>query len=248
MKKGKSIFIALALTCSLLSCATNQQHDAAAAANESAKEGVKGRLIEVEGSSSEETSRATNKFENSETKLWTKSDWNKNSSVYLKTDGDSDIISFVTTGNGNKMLSTKIDFSKQKEYALLVSTAKDGKTYDLSKSILKIRIYIPAEFINKNLESILRFVIYYGNDTKYKTDSFSGLQAFHFSDIGHGWQTISLDFKNKNFSLGKRQGKFDLLEQAVKNSRLLGINIQALEAASASGNVLIDWVSVEAAP
>ena len=253
MKKQKLIYktIFLTLTLSLFSCASAKKEEKAGESPEENKELLttenknENLIIEVENSNSEEKKNATNKFESSSTKLWDDKSWSDDSSVYLKTNGDSDIISFVSTGSGNKMLSTKVDFNKQKEYALLVSTAKEGKTFDLSESVLKIRIYIPAQFTNKSQESLLRFEAYYGEGNKYKTDFFNGLQAFHFSDIGHGWQTIKLDFKNGKFDLGQKRGTFSLFDQAVKKSRLVGINIHALEGSSARGNILVDWVSVE---
>jgi len=201
-------------------------------------------VIEKSGNDKEKTV-ISNNFSKMQTKLWNGSQDLNDETVYLKTTDDDDVVSFVNSGNKNRMLTANLDLSSGKEYGLLLGTARDkDKVYNLSGSVLRIHIYIPAELAAHNELATLNFVSYYKSKNLYKVNLKGPIENFTFDDIGAGWHTIELNFRDKTANLGSKTLSFKLNKNAMEKNKYIGINIKSGTTSKASAQILIDWVDI----
>jgi len=201
-------------------------------------------VIEKSGSGREK-STVSNSFSRMKTKVWKGSQDLNDETVYLKTTDDPDVVSFVNSGNRNRMLTANLDLSDGKEYGILLGTARDkDQVYNLSGSVLRIHIYIPAELAAHDELAKLNFVSYFKNESLYKVNLKGAIENFTFDDIGAGWHTIELNFRDKRANLGSKNVFFKLNKNAMEKNKFIGINIKSGTQSKASAQILIDWVDI----
>lgn len=201
-------------------------------------------VIEKSGSKKGKNLLANN-FSKMKTKLWEGMQELNDETVYLKTNDDPDVVSFVNAGNKNRMLTANLDLSDGKEYGLLLGTARDkDQVYNLSGSVLRIHIYIPAELAAHKELANLNFVSYFMTEGLYKIKLRGPIENFSFDDIGAGWHTIELNFRDKIASLGAKTVTFKLNKNAMEKNKFIGLNIKSGTQTKANAQILIDWVDI----
>lgn len=187
----------------------------------------------------------SNDFSKVNTKIWDNSQNLNDETIYLKSRENQDILSFVTADKNKRILNAKFDFSTGNDYGIIFSTAKDSsKIYNLSGAVMKIRLYIPEELARQKEFCDLSFSAYYRTSNLYKKSFKGELSSFKFEDIGSGWQTVELDFKNKTASLGSKKLNFKLDKDAIENNTFIVLNIKSCENVNAEAEILIDWVEI----
>lgn len=199
----------------------------------------------IEKSGNEKKTVVSNNFSKMQTKVWKGSQDLNDETVYLKTTDDPDVVSFVNAGNKKRMLTANLDLSDGKEYGILLGTARDKEqVYNLSGSVLRIHIYIPAELAAHDELARLNFVSYFKNESLYKVNLKGAIENFTFDDIGAGWHTIELNFRDKRAKLGSKDVAFKLNKNAMEKNKFIGINIKSGTQSKASAQILIDWVDI----
>lgn len=156
------------------------------------------------------------------------------------------VATVVDTGDGDKAVSIDLNLEKRSANAtFLFNYSNQGADKkDLSATVAKIRIYIPASMVADGMKDYptIKFVARDGN---WGMSSLGKeIDAVTVKDIGAGWHTLVIDFANNTFDFGAVKGAIKPNKAAVKNSASFDMTFvsKKLDASQAAETFLVDYV------
>ena len=159
------------------------------------------------------------------------------------------VATLVDTGDGDKAVSIDLNLDKRStNTSFFFNYSNQAKACkNLTECVMSVRIYIPASMVadgKKDYPSI-KFIVRDGN---WSIPSLGkDIDAVTVKDIGAGWHTLVIDFKNNTFDFGTVKGVITPNATAIKRSASFDIDFvsKKLDADQAVDTFLIDWIKFD---
>ena len=180
----------------------------------------------------------------------------QNTTVYIKAQNNGDgseitqsVFELVDVGEDDKVLAVNANLGgTARKTSIFWNISNQGnKAYDFSNKILKLRVYVPEELAYKNADGFNGEVRVQLRDQTWNQYTLAGdLNVFNFKDIGKGWTTLTFNFKDNTFDIGRKQGTFKVSSSPVKGAFSFELELTGKKVNSnLDVPFLIDWISLE---
>jgi hypothetical protein len=160
-------------------------------------------------------------------------------------------VKLVDVGGGDNAVALGLNMSidKQCEYAYLFNVSNQAKARkDISGTVLKIKFYVPEVYAKQGEKNypVLRVVV---RDKNWVAHFLEGdIQDLNTYEIGSGWHTFVIDFKDQTFQIGNAKGDFELndYDSIVKSVNSIDLNFWAQDLIQPMNEPFyMDWVSFD---
>lgn len=180
----------------------------------------------------------------------------QNTTVYIKAQNNGDgseiterVLELVDVGGDDKVLAVNANLGgTARKTSIFWNISNQGnKAYDFSNKILKLRVYIPEELAYKNADDFNGEVRVQLRDQNWNQYTLTGdLGPFNFKDVGKGWTTLTFNFKDSTFDIGRKQGTFKVSPAPVKGAFAFELELTGKKVSSnLDVPFLIDWITLE---